>query len=170
MTIDSSERVSPMDYARPGASYDADASEDTHYLAVATKRHPSGLASVVHLEGHLDDATVALFRQKLAPIIVLRPRVLAFDMARLKFLSSAGIGALVYARRTQAAWGGTIRLLSVPPRIRRVFDVLDALPANAVFSDVRELDRYLAAIQRGETDDAPAAPPHELRVQAGPAQ
>jgi len=169
---DTTERDHPMDAKEmnrgavpaPGA----ESPETERCLAVTITRHTSGLAAVVHLEGHLDQDTVSTFRQKVAPLYAQRLRVLAFDMARLQFIASAGVGALVYARRAQTAGGGIVRLVNLPPRIRRVFEVLDALPPNTVFADAHELDRYLAAVQRGESDahDAPTDTPREIRVKA----
>jgi anti-sigma B factor antagonist len=123
--------------------------EESRYLVVSVSRHRSGLAAVLHLEGHLDQDTVPLLRQRVAPLLGQRVRVLVFDMGRLQFLSSGGVGVLLHARRTQTACGGSCAFVNLPPRIRRVFDVLDALPTDVIFSSHAELDRYIAALQHG---------------------
>jgi hypothetical protein len=39
------------------------------------------------------------------------------------------------------------------PQIQEVFEIMRSLPGVAVFKDVAELDRYLAARQRARTQD-----------------
>jgi hypothetical protein len=39
------------------------------------------------------------------------------------------------------------------PQIQEVFDIIKALPGVAVFKDVAELDRYLAARQRSHQEN-----------------
>jgi anti-anti-sigma regulatory factor len=38
-------------------------------------------------------------------------------------------------------------LTNVPPQIRKVFEIIQALPSLNVFESVEELDRYLTGIQ-----------------------
>jgi len=46
--------------------------------------------------------------------------------------------------------GGKAELLIVNlrPRVRRVFEIVNALPREQIFESTEEMDRYLAAIQR----------------------
>jgi anti-anti-sigma regulatory factor len=44
--------------------------------------------------------------------------------------------------------GGKTLLVNLKPQIRKVFDIVQALPAQRLFNSVRELDEYLAEIQR----------------------
>jgi anti-sigma B factor antagonist len=48
--------------------------------------------------------------------------------------------------------GGQASFIHLQPQIQEVFDIIKALPGVAVFKDVAELDRYLAARQRSHTD------------------
>ncbi len=38
------------------------------------------------------------------------------------------------------------------PQIQEVFEIIKSLPGVAIFKDVAELDRYLAARQRSHTE------------------
>ena len=40
----------------------------------------------------------------------------------------------------------------MPPHIQEVFEIIKALPGVAVFKDVAEFDRYLAARQRARLE------------------
>ena len=135
--------------------------EEAHHLSVSVKRHPSGVAAVIEIEGHVDHQTVHLLRQRITPLLAAGLRALIFDMSRLKFLSSAGVGVLIHARRTQAAWHGTCHFSNLPPSVRRVFSVMDALPGDQVFANSKEMDRYLTELQAGrvgaaDSDHVPA--------------
>ena len=48
--------------------------------------------------------------------------------------------------------GKTLIVINVPPQIKKVFDVVAALPAMNVFESVEEADAYLLKIQRDEID------------------
>jgi anti-sigma B factor antagonist len=53
---------------------------------------------------------------------------------------------------------GHTLLLSPQPQVRKVFDIVKAMPVNEVFSSTQELDAYLGRMQRqiteGDNDDA----------------
>jgi len=39
--------------------------------------------------------------------------------------------------------GGKIAFINLPPQIKKVFDILNAMPAFKVFANLQELDDYL---------------------------
>jgi hypothetical protein len=41
-----------------------------------------------------------------------------------------------------------VALTNLQPQIRKVFEIIQALPSLNIFESVEELDRYLAAMQR----------------------
>jgi anti-anti-sigma factor len=127
--------------------------ETEHYLAITVSRMPSGLAVVLHVEGHLDHDTVPLLRQRVAPFVGHGFRAIVFDLAKLQLMTSPGIGAFLNVKRSQEKLGAQCLFVGVPPRIRRVFDVMDAVPSGNVFANAREMDAYLLALQRGDMDE-----------------
>lgn len=135
--------------------------EPEHYLAITVARAANGLAVVLQVEGHLDHDTVPLLRQRIAPFLGHGLKVVAFDLAKLQLMTSPGVGAFLNVMRTQAATGGQCLFVNVPPRIRRVLDVMDAVAAGDVFANGAEMDRYLTALQRGDigrpSEPAPVA-------------
>jgi anti-anti-sigma factor len=110
--------------------------------------------TTVKLSGSLDTSTAPELERHLAPL--LRPeggvKDLVFDLAQLKFISSAGLRVFASARKQLKERGGQTTFIHLQPQIREVFDIIKALPGVAVFKDIDELDRYLAVRQRSHTE------------------
>jgi anti-anti-sigma factor len=76
-----------------------------------------------------------------------------FDLAQLKFISSAGLRVFGAARKTLKERGGQASIIHMQPQIQEVFEIMKSLPGVAVFKDVAEMDRYLARRQRMHTEN-----------------
>jgi len=107
------------------------------------------LAATVFLGGSLDTATAPELEQKLKPVLEGMVTDLIFDLAKLQFISSAGLRVFAAARRSLRDRGGQVSFVNMQPQIRKVFEIVAALPGMAVFTNDQELDRYLARRQRG---------------------
>jgi len=99
-------------------------------------------------EGSIDSNSHTLLGSYVEPILKKSPRLIVFDMKGVNFVSSAGIGVVLMAEKSLKAQGGSVLMVNLQPQIRKVFDVVQALPSQQIFSSVEELDRYLAIIQR----------------------
>jgi anti-anti-sigma factor len=110
-------------------------------------------AVTVKLTGSLDTATAPDLERQLAPVLAGGVKDLVFDLAQLKFISSAGLRVFGAARKTLKERGGQASFIHMQPQIQEVFEIMKSLPGVAVFKDVAELDRYLAARQRKHTDN-----------------
>jgi anti-sigma B factor antagonist len=104
------------------------------------------------LIGSLDTATAPELERQLAPLLAGAAKDLVFDLAQLKFISSAGLRVFAGTRKTLRERGGQVSLINLQPQIQEVFEIIEALPGVAVFKDVAELDRYLAARQRSHLE------------------
>lgn|GEM_PF-1412141 len=126
--------------------------ESTHFLAITVSRTSADRAVVLHVEGQLDHDTVPVLRQRLAPYLGQGLRAIVFDLSRLERMTSPGLGVFLNVRRAQAKAGGQCLFVGVPPRIRRVLDIMDAVPSADVFASATEMDAYLLALQSGDID------------------
>lgn len=115
-------------------------------------RSPDTEPVTVRLIGSLDTATAAELEQQLAGILGGAVKDIVFDLAELRFISSAGLRVFGAARKALKERGGQASFVNMQPQIQEVFEILRALPGIAVFRDVAELDRYLAARQRTYTE------------------
>jgi anti-anti-sigma factor len=102
------------------------------------------------MKGALDTEAHAELKEKIDPILASDVKALILDMAGLSYINSAGLQYLFMARRLMEAKRGCLLLLNVQPQVQKVFDIVRALPAESVFSDIEELDRYLARMQQGK--------------------
>jgi len=107
----------------------------------------TGAVTVV-LTGSLDTATAPELERQLAPVLAGEVKELVFDLAQLKFISSAGLRVFANTRKQLKERGGQASFVHMQPQIQEVFEIIKALPGVAIFKDMAELDRYLAARQR----------------------
>ena len=112
-------------------------------------------AIIVALTGSLDTATSPELEKQLTPALGKSVADVAFDLAGLKFISSAGLRVFQTARKTVKERGGQASFVNMQPQIKQVFDIIKALPGVSVFKNVEEMDRYLAARQRAVIDKKP---------------
>ena len=98
--------------------------------------------------GSLDTEAQAELKEKIDPVLASDVKVLILDLAGLSYINSAGLQYLFRARRIMEAKRGCLLLVNVQPQVKKVFDIVRALPAESVFANVEELDRYLARIQQ----------------------
>ena len=110
---------------------------------------PKGTGAITFkLNGSLDTATAPDLERQLATVLAEQPKDLVFDLAQLKFISSAGLRVFATARKTLKERGGQASFINMQPQIQEVFAIMQSLPGVAVFKSVEELDRYLAARQK----------------------
>lgn len=114
---------------------------------------PQSGAVTINLTGSLDTATAPELERQLAPLLSGPVKDLVFDLAQLKFISSAGLRVFASARKTLRERGGQTSFVHMQPQIQEVFEIIQSLPGVAVFKDIAELDRYLAVRQRSYTEN-----------------
>lgn len=112
-------------------------------------------AITVKLAGSLDTATAPDLERQLAPVLAPQRGVkdLVFDLADLKFITSAGLRVFSAARKQLKERQGQASFVNMQPQIQEVFAIVQSLPGVAVFKDMAELDRYLAARQRSHEEN-----------------
>ena len=101
------------------------------------------------VKGRLDSATAPKLEAALAPLLdapAITSLVLRLD--GLQYVSSAGIRCLIRARKAMEARGGRVAIVNPQPAVRRVLEIVKALPPDQVFADQAELDTLLDATQR----------------------
>ena len=102
----------------------------------------------VALEGSLDTASSPDLEKALQKLYTPKTQVLVFDMAGLRFLSSAGIRVLMTARKELTDGGASFVLTNLQPQIAKVIEIVKSLPGVSVFRNDAEMDAYLTSIQR----------------------
>lgn len=108
---------------------------------------------IVKLTGSLDTATAPELEHQLAPVLAGPVQHIVFDLAQLKFISSAGLRVFSSTRKILKERGGQASFIHLQPQIQEVFEIIKALPGIAVFKDMAEMDRYLAARQHSYAEN-----------------
>jgi anti-anti-sigma factor len=98
--------------------------------------------------GSLDSNTYTDLQEHIAAVTRSRPGALVLDLKGLTYISSAGVRVLIAAHKGMKAAGGGFAIVNLQPQIRKVFEIIMALPSPNVFESVADLDRYLAGIQK----------------------
>ena len=104
----------------------------------------------VVLSGRLDSATCEQLDQALAPLLLAAGQgmVLVMELARLDYISSAGIRCILQARKALAPLHGKVLAVHPQAQIRKVLDIVQALPMEAIFTSTEAADAYIDQLQR----------------------
>jgi anti-anti-sigma factor len=107
---------------------------------------------VVRPDGRLDSNSYKSLEDALGPVTASYTGTLVFHMARLEFISSAGLSVLFKTRKVLEKQGGRVVFTALPPQIEKVFEIVKALPDTSIFTSVEEADAYLTSIQEKEIE------------------
>lgn len=118
-----------------------------------TSREKEPGVFIISSEGSLDTNTYSVLEKQVDSILEGSPKVIIFDMEYLNYISSMGVRVILKARKVLEKHAGDIVLLNLKPHIRKVFDIINALPSEQVFSTVEELDQYLDKMQKKILED-----------------
>jgi anti-sigma B factor antagonist len=105
-------------------------------------------ATTVKLTGSLNTATAPELEKQLTPVLAGPVRDVIFDLAQLKFISSAGLRVFSMVRKMLKERDGEAAFVNLQPQIQEIFEIMKSLPGVKLFESVEEMDRYLAARQR----------------------
>lgn len=104
-------------------------------------------AFVIQCAGSLDTNTYSILEKQVDQIITHTPHTIIFDMRQLDYISSMGLRIVLKANKAIKASGGAIHLMNLQPQIKKVFEIIQALPSLGIFASIEEMDQYLDAMQ-----------------------
>ncbi len=94
-------------------------------LFVTREVSVGGEAVILRLEGTLDVTTVVQFEAKLQELVLDRKLKIIVNLEKLSYISSAGIGVLVYFNQFLRNNRGSIILTNVNRETFRIFELLE---------------------------------------------
>ncbi len=118
-------------------------------LNVKVKTKQEGVY-IVMPEGHLDSTTSIMFEEEVTPLFADSTKVLIFDLSQLDYISSAGVRFVFMAQKAMSKYNGVFMMTNLKPQIKKVFEIINALPNLRVFKNIEEADEYLYAMQEKE--------------------
>jgi len=104
-------------------------------------------------EGSLDTNTYSILEKRVDMILEGQPRVIALDMAHINYISSMGVRVVIKTRKALKQHDGNLVVLNLQPQVRKVFEIINALPSEQVFASTEELDLYLDRMQKKITEE-----------------
>jgi anti-anti-sigma factor len=109
-------------------------------LQFKVEQRPGGM--VIHLDGELGlPPHTDKLQHELTRIYAQKPKVLVFDLSKLTFCSSLGIGIFANANRTQRSNSGRLKLCCVQPKVMEVFE---RTRMTAIFEFIKTNDEAFA--------------------------
>jgi len=103
--------------------------------------------------GAIDTNTSVILEEGIDSVLALKPKVIVLDMSGVNFMSSAGVRVILKTKKGLEAAGGSLTMINLQPQIKKVLDIINALPSLRVFESIQELDDYLATIQQKYNED-----------------
>ena len=107
---------------------------------------------VVKANGHIDTDTYLQFEEKIKPLLNTSIKALILDMTDVSYISSAGLTVIFNAKKVIEENKGNFIVTNLQPQIKKVFDIVRALPKESVFVSMEEVDSYLDNIQQSEIE------------------
>jgi anti-sigma B factor antagonist len=116
-----------------------------------TKPKTAGGVCVVELSGEIDVFASPSVKATLLDLIKDGYRLLAIDFARVAYIDSTGLGALIAALKKAREQGGSVAIVCTNQQIRRIFEITGLAKAFAMFDSVGQ------AVEALGTSPSPAA-------------
>ena len=91
-------------------------------MAIASERVGDVTVALVPAE-ELDASNAAEFKRDVAPLLEATTK-LVFDLSRLRFVDSSGLGAFISCLRKLNAKGGDLKLCGMSKQVRAVFELV----------------------------------------------
>lgn len=104
---------------------------------------------VISLAGPLDTNTYRILEDHIEAVVREGgAKFVNLDLGGVHYISSMGVRAVLKSMKTMKAQGGGLSMMNLQPQIKKVFEILHAVPSLRIFASLRELDEYLAEMQR----------------------
>lgn len=106
---------------------------------------------VISVSGSIDTNTYAALEKEIDSTLQNSPKAIVLDMKDVNYMSSAGVRVVLKAKKMLRQNNGEFSLVNLQPQIRKVFDIINALPDLNIFASIEELDGYLDSMQKKNT-------------------
>ncbi len=108
---------------------------------------------VISCNGSLDTNTYPILESRLDLIFEGHPKLIVFDMENLNYISSMGVRVILKVQKEMKKRNGSYKMMNLKPQVEKVFEIINVLPSDQVFSSEKEMDEYLDKIQKKVIED-----------------
>lgn len=103
---------------------------------------------VISPAGSINTDTSAILEKETRRIVKKSPQKIILDMAEVEYISSMGLRVVLSTLKALKKIDGELSLVKLQPQIKKVFDIINAMPSMRIFESMEEMDRYLDAMQK----------------------
>lgn len=115
----------------------------------------AGGVKVVGIPGdYLDSSNAQEFRREVQPVLEAGGNVI-FDLSRLQFVDSSGIGALLSCWKQVCAPGRDLKLCGISKQVRVIFELVRLHQIFEIFNSKEEAIRTFAGAEIKVWEDLP---------------
>ncbi len=121
-------------------------------LRTRTEKRTEEGVCIISCLGSLDSSTYQELEKEIERALNIFPKLVMLDFKELDYISSIGVSVVLKGKKSMEERGGQLILANLQPQVKKVLDIIKAIPSHAVFKDVDELDAYLYRIQKKELE------------------
>jgi len=115
-------------------------------LSVTTELVQSHTIKLI-LSGRLDTETAHQLDAEAERVVCDDGMVVVLDLSDLEYISSAGLRSVFKIKKWAKATAGDFVILNPTPQVKKVFEIVKAVPIKSIFNTTEELDEYLDQVQ-----------------------
>ena len=105
----------------------------------------------VQLQGSIDTETSLQLKKELTEIIDENITAVVLDMSGVKYVSSKGLGVIVWAQKASKKRNAAFAMVNLQPQIKKLFDLMKLAP-NIKIHDLPAGDKYIDQIIKEEIE------------------
>ncbi len=121
------------------------------HVKISPNQDKPGYFTVVP-HGSIDSDTYLDFSDKIKPLLIATTKGVILDLAQVDYISSAGLGVLFTMKKFLKSNSGDLLFCNLKPQIKRLFEIVNALPQETLFKSVEEADIYFYKIMNEEIE------------------
>ena len=106
---------------------------------------------LVELKGSIDTETHDKLEKEMKEIIDDNIKAVVFDMAGVDYVSSMGLGVVVWVKKTLERRDAIFTMINLQPQIKKLFDLMKLAP-NIKIHDIPAGDKYIDQIIKEESE------------------
>ena len=107
---------------------------------------------IVTPHGSIDSDTYQEFQNSITSILVASTKGICMDLAGVDYISSAGLGVFFNVNKVMARNNGSLIFSNLKPQIKRLFEIVKALPPEILFENAAEADAYFYKMMNEEIE------------------